>query len=78
MAFRNIFTKFSKDELENGIMRGELEVEYTGEVYYDVNFDVEDFSWPGGGIFEPPFGDVYYGCSCDFKEIKSFKKVEKE
>ena len=78
MAFRNIFIKFTKEETDT-MFEGELDVEYTGEIYYEVISSVDsDFSWPGGGIFEPPNGDVYYGCSCDLKEIRSFKKVEKE
>jgi len=77
MAFRNVFIKFSENQTRD-IMSGELDVEYTGEIYYDVKSYESDFSWPGDGIYSPPDGDIYYTCTCDLKEIKSFKKVEKE
>lgn len=80
MAFRKVFLKFSEEEAQKA-MTGELDLEYTGEIYYDVVFPEnieDDFSWPGDGIFSPPDGDVYYNCPCDLKELKSFKKVDVE
>lgn len=75
MAFRNILVKTS-EEVAQTLMSGELDVEYTGEVFYNVQMD--DQAVIIGHEYSPSEGDIYYGCACEFKEIKSFKKVEKE
>ena len=51
-------------------MTGELEIPYTGEVYYSII--TENEADPDG--FDPET-DIYYRCPCEFKEIKLFKKV---
>ena len=75
MALRNILVRAS-EEVAKEMMSGNLDVEYTGEVYYNVQTD--DQARVIGYDYSPADGDVYYGCTCEFKEIKSFKKVEKE
>lgn len=78
MAFRNVFVKFSEEKCKQ-LMTGNLHLKYTGNIYFDVVFPErleDDFSWPGGGIFSPPDGDIYYCCECDLKELRSFRKVE--
>jgi hypothetical protein len=50
-------------------------VEYTGEVFYNASRS-EDGTVQGYD-YSPTDGDVFYGCACEFKEIKSFKKINK-
>jgi hypothetical protein len=52
-------------------MTGTLEIPYTGEIFYGIV--TEDGVDPEG--YDPEV-DVYYRCNCEFKEFKSFKKVE--
>ena len=76
MALRNILVK-ADEETAKAMMSGELDVEYTGEVFYGVEMD-DQARIIGHNDYSPPQGDVYYGCTCEFKEIRSFKKVEKK
>lgn len=68
--YRNIFIK-SDEELAKSQMTGTLEIPYTGEIFYSIV--TEDGVDPEG--YDPEV-DVYYRCNCEFKEFKSFKKVE--
>lgn len=67
--FRNIYTKID-EAVAKEQMTGELEIPYTGEVYYSII--TENEADPDG--FDPET-DIYYRCPCEFKEIKLFKKV---
>lgn len=72
MAFRNILIKECEGAAKS-LMTGDLEIEYTGEIYYDVKTD--DQIRIIGHEYSPHEGDIYYGCSCELRKIKSFKKV---
>ena len=61
--YRNIYV--AKD-YDPAYFTGELEIPYTGELTYGVSEQPEGFD---------PDQDVYYRCTCDFKEFKCFKKV---
>jgi len=74
MALRNIYVSLDEESAKN-LMSGELDVEYTGEVFYNVSRS-EDGTVQGYD-YSPTDGDVFYGCACEFKEIKSFKKISK-
>ena len=63
-TFRNIYCRFVD---EPSFFQGQTEISYTGEVIYDV------YELPEG--FDPE-QDVYYQCSCELKEMKSFNKVQ--
>ena len=75
MPLRNIYVSYN-EETTKSLMSGNLDVEYTGEIYYEMHKN-ENGEIPGYD-YSPADGDVFYGCSCEFKEIKSFKKVEKK
>ena len=68
--FRNIYTKLDESVVKEE-MTGELEIPYTGEIFYSV-VTSEEHAAPEG---YDPNTDIYYVCPCEFKEIKSFKKV---
>jgi hypothetical protein len=68
--YRNIFIR-SDEETARLQMTGTLEIPYTGEIFYGIV--TEDGVDPEG---YDPEQDVYYRCNCEFKEFKSFKKVE--
>jgi hypothetical protein len=67
--FRNIYVR--TDELTaTSQMTGTLDIPYTGQVFYDIITD--DGVAPDG---YNPETDIYYRCTCEFKEIKSFVKI---
>ena len=68
--FRNIYVR-AGEEFASSQMTGQLDIPYTGQIFYNVN--TEDGVDPEG--YDPEI-DIYYRCTCEFKEIKSFKKVE--
>lgn len=83
MALRNIYVSFDEESAKS-LMSGELDVEYTGKVHYNMHRNENGeifYRKENGEVLEPNFspsdGDVFYGCGCEFKEIKSFKKVSK-
>lgn len=67
--FRNIYLK-SDEETARLQMTGTLDIPYTGEIFYNIN--CEDGVDPDG---YDPATDIYYRCNCEFKEIRSFKRL---
>lgn len=63
--YRNIYTLFIEDPIFL-TFKGELEIPYTGQIFYDVEELLDDFD---------ENQDVYYRCHCDIEEFKGFKKV---
>jgi hypothetical protein len=61
--YRNIYMRFVDDP---SFFKGQLEIPYTGELYYQVE------ELPEGYDSDK---DVFYGCHCDLGEIKRFVKV---
>ena len=61
--YRNIYMRFVNDL---SFFKGELEIPYTGELYFEVPEPPEEYD---------PEQDVYYGCHCDLGEFKGFVKV---
>ena len=65
--FRNIYVR-TDEYTAKSQMTGTLDIPYTDNVYYDTVTDDN----PEG--FDDST-DIYYRCTCEFKEIHSFVKV---
>ena len=67
--YRNIYTTFEEGSLP--AFEGEVTIHYNGNVFYG-SVRNEETGFPDG---YDPQQDIFYGCSCEFKELKEFKKV---
>lgn len=63
--YRNIYILYEESAVTPKLT-GKTEIPYTGEIFYNVKTDPDGFDKEC---------DIYYKCSCDFGEIKEFKKV---